>query len=249
VAGLLAVAGGGYFRRHYFLFAAPPLALLAAAGIDAGLLRLGRFGRPGWLRIVVAAGVVLAAVLSSSWYYLPGSAEEKCARIYANNPFVESLWVGSYLKENSEPEDRIFIFGSEPQVLFYAQRRSASRYIFVYPLMIALEGTRERQQQALEEIRASRPEFIVGAFLGTSLLEGPDTPSDLRDGLRELVESSFRLVAATPFTPNGRVVFREGEAVRSMWARRSLWETKPPWASFVIWQRDTDSRTQAKGER
>jgi hypothetical protein len=152
---------------------------------------------------------------------------------------VESLWVGRYLKENSEPEDRIFIFGSEPQVLFYAQRRSASRYIFVYPLMIALEGTRERQQQALEEIRASRPEFIVGAFLGTSLLEGPDTPSDLRDGLRELVERSYRLVAATPFTPNGRVVFREGEAVRSMWARRSLWETTPPWASFVIWQRES----------
>jgi 4-amino-4-deoxy-L-arabinose transferase-like glycosyltransferase len=55
VAGLLAIAAGGYFRRHDFLFAAPPLALLAAAGIDAGLRRLGRFGRPAWTRVALAA--------------------------------------------------------------------------------------------------------------------------------------------------------------------------------------------------
>ena len=241
LAGLLAIAGGGYFRRHYFLFAAPPLALLAAAGIDAGLRRLGRFGHPGWLRVAVAASIVIAAVLSSPWYYLSGNAERKSARIYGNNPFAESPLVASYLRENSEPSDRIFIFGSEPQLLFYAQRRSASRYIFVYPLMFALEGVRERQQQALDEIRASRPKFIVGVFLGTSLLEEPDTPMDLRDGLRELVESSYRLVAATPFRADGSVVFAKGEAVRRMWARRPLWESRPPWASFVIWQRNTEA--------
>jgi 4-amino-4-deoxy-L-arabinose transferase-like glycosyltransferase len=238
LAGLLAIAAGGYLRRHYFLFAAPPLALLAAAGIDTGLSRLGRFGRLGWLRVAVAAGIVITAVLSSPWYYLSDSAEQKSARIYGNNPFAESLWVGDYLRENSEPWDRIFIFGSEPQLLFYAQRRSASRYMFLYPLMFAFEGVRERQQQALDEIRASQPKFIVGAFLSTSLLEQPDTPRILRHGLRELVESSYRLVAATPFRPDGSVGFAKGEAVRRMWARRPLWETTPPWASLVIWQRD-----------
>ena len=241
LAALLAIAAGGYLRRHYFLFAAPPLALLAAAGIDAGLRRLGRFGRAGWLRVALAAGIVIAAVLISPWYYLTGSAEEKCARIYGNNPFAESPLVGSYLRENSEPSDRIFIFGSEPQLLFYAQRRSASRYMFVYPLMFDVKGVRERQQEALDEIHASRPKFIVGVFLASSLLEQPDTPRTLRNGLRELVESSYRLVAATPFRPDGSVAFVKGEAVRRMWARRPLWETKPPWASFVIWQRDSEA--------
>ena len=241
LTGLLAIAAGGYLRRHHFLFAAPPLALLAAAGIDTGLRRLGRFGRPGWLRVAVAVGIVITVVLSSPWYYLSGSAEQKSARIYGNNPFAESPQVGDYLRENSEPSDHIFIFGSEPQLLFYAQRRSASRYMFVYPLMFAVEGVRERQQQALEEIRASEPKFIVGAFLSTSLLEQPDTPRILRHGLRELVESSYHLVAATPFRPDGSVVFAKGEAVRRMWARRPLWETTPPWASLVIWERDPEA--------
>ena len=242
LAALLSIAAGGYFRRHYFLFAAPPLALLAAAGIDAGLRRLGGFGRPGWLRLALAAGIVLAAVLSSPWYYLTGSPGQKIARIYGNNPFAESQLVGSYLRENSEPSDRIFIFGSEPQLLFYAQRRSASRYMFVYPLMFALEGASQRQQQALDEIRASQPRFIVGVFLSSSLLEQPDSPRVLRDGLRELVEGSYRLVAATPFRPDGSVVFAKGEAVRRMWARRPLWETAPPWASLVIWQRNSGAQ-------
>jgi len=241
LTGLLAIAAGGYFRRHHFFFAAPPLALLAAAGIDAGLQRLGRFGRPGWLRVAVAAGIVIAAMLCSPWYYLPGNAERKSTRIYGNNPFVESPMVGDFLRENSVPTDRIFVFGSEPQILFYAQRRSASRYMFVYPLMFAVEGAHERQQQALDEIRTARPKFIVGVFLASSLLEQPDTPRILRHGLRELVESSYHLVAATPFRPDGSAAFAKGEAVRKMWARKPLWEIAPPWASLVIWERDPEA--------
>jgi hypothetical protein len=242
LAALLSIAAGGYFRRHYFLFAAPPLALLAAAGIESGLRRLGRFGDLGWLRVALAAGIVLAAVATSPWYYLTGSPGQKCARIYGNNPFAESPSIGRYLRQNSEPSDRIFVFGSEPQLLFYAQRRSASRYMFVYPLMFAVEGASQRQQQALDEIRASQPKFIVGVFLTSSLLEQPDTPRVLREGLRELVESSYRLVAATPFRPDGSVAFARGEAVRRMWERRPLWESTAPWASLVIWQRDPEAR-------
>jgi hypothetical protein len=248
-SALLAIAAGGYFRRHYFLFAAPPLALLAAAGIDAALSRLGRWGRAGWLRVALAAGVVVAAVSSSTWYYAPGDAAGKAARIYGNNPFPESVWVGSYLKANTRPSDRIFIFGSEPQVLFYAERRSASRYMYVYPLMFAVEGVRERQQQALEEVRAARPRFIVGVFLSTSLLEQPDTPRILRNGIQELVQNSYRLVAATPFRADGSVGFAQGEAVRRMWARRPLWETTPPWASFVIWQRRSETERAGDGRQ
>ncbi len=241
ISALLAIAAGGYFRRHYFMFAAPPLALLAAAGIDAGLRRIGRLGRPDWLRVALAAGIVVAAVSSSTWYYTPGDAGRKAFRIYGNNPFAESLWVGSYLKKNSRPSDRIFIFGSEPQVLFYAERRSASRYMYVYPLMFAVEGVRERQRQALEEVRSSRPRFIVGVFLPSSLLEQADTPRILRSGIRELVESSYQLVAATPFRPDGRVGFAQGESVRRTWAQMPLWDTTPPWASFVIWQRRSEA--------
>jgi hypothetical protein len=106
--------------------------------------------------------------------------------------------------------------------------------MFAYPLMLALEGVGERQQQALDEIRASQPRFIVGAFLASSLLEQPDTPRVLRDGLRELVESSYRLVAATAFKPDGRVAFVKG-AAQSLGAK-SLPYYRGSWR-LVIWER------------
>jgi hypothetical protein len=113
--------------------------------------------------------------------------------------------------------------------------------MYVYPLMFPVEGVRERQRQALEEVLAARPRFIVGVFLPSSLLEQPDTPRVLRNGLRELVEDSYQLVAATPFQPDGTAGFAQGEGVQKTWARMPLWETTPPWASFVIWQRRSEA--------
>src|SRR2546430_16590114 len=54
--------------------------------------------------------------------------------MYGFNPFPESVALARLLRDHSTPDDRIFIFGSEPQILFYAGRRSASRYVFLYPL-------------------------------------------------------------------------------------------------------------------
>lgn len=236
-AACLAASAGGYFRNHYFMFVAPPLALLAGAGLDEAARRLGRDPRTRLLAVAGAAVLVLHAVWSAPWYYLPGDPAAKCRRLYANNPFVESLAVADWVARHSTATDRLFVFGSEPQVLFYARRRSATRYIFVYPLLAPFPGVRERQQEALRQVRAARPAFIVATFLETSLLEHPDTAPDLRRGLRELVEADYRLVAATPFRPDGSVSFVTGDAARGLWARRPLWEETRPWASFVVWQR------------
>jgi hypothetical protein len=51
--------------------------------------------------------------------------------------------------------------GSEPQIYFYADRRSAARYPYVYALMEPQAFARTMQQEMMREIEAARPEWIV----------------------------------------------------------------------------------------
>ena len=81
--------------------------------------------------------------------------------VYGSNPFVESLEVAKYIREHSQKDDRVAVLGSEPQIYFYAQRRSATRHIYMYPLMEKHILAHEMQLELIREIENSQPKFIV----------------------------------------------------------------------------------------
>ena len=152
-SGLLAVAAGGYFRGHYFQLAVPPLALVAALGLDDAVAALGvaaRFRAAGLA--AAAAAAVLAGVLATPWYFLPGDPAAKSRRLYGANPFAESAALGAFLAERSEPGDTVFVYGSEPQILVHARRRSASRYVLAYHYLF---GPRRRCARGRRRCSAS----------------------------------------------------------------------------------------------
>jgi hypothetical protein len=43
--------------------------------------------------------------------------------IYGGNPFIEAGEVGDYLRTHTQPNERIAVIGSEPEIYFYAQRQ------------------------------------------------------------------------------------------------------------------------------
>ena len=81
--------------------------------------------------------------------------------------------------------------------VYYADRKSASRYIFVYPLMTPFSDTRERQQSVLDELAAHSPRFIVTVNLDSSFLADDETPTLLHDELSRLIFRDYLLVAIT----------------------------------------------------
>ena len=237
-ASLPAIAMGGYFRQHYFVLALPPLALLAGVGLDA----LGRlaFGAHPIARVfapVAALLLVATGVATSWWYFGPARPEARLHRIYGSNPFPEAPALGAWLAAHSTPEERIFIYGSEPQLLFYAGRKSASRYVFVYPLTMPLPAAAARQSEALGEFDFAPPRFVVGVFVRTSLLEEPGTPPALKRGLRDRLERDYQIAAVLPFAADRSVRILEGKPARAMWNERPLWDGATPWAAYVIWER------------
>ena len=238
-ASLAAVAAGGYFRQHYFVLTVPPLALLAGAALDGAARRLLPSTRAAAaLAVAAALALVAHAVWRGWWYYGPASGAEKMGRLYGSNPFPEALPTARWIATHSAPDDRVFVYGSEPQLLFHAGRRSASRYIFVYPLTMPLGDAAARQREALAAFDAAPPRFVVGVFVRSSTLDQPGTPPELRQGLRERIERDYELAAVVPFTRDRRGSVVEGAAARTLVAESPpLWETPAAWTAYVVWER------------
>ena len=195
LASLAGAAIGLHFRPHYFLQTLPALAALA--GIGAAAL-VERFSPRGAAARGVAAGRARGA--RSRW--CRSSYTGSCclrirprrsrASIYGLNPFPESLAIANHIRRTSRPEESVFIVGSEPQILFHAQRRSATRYIFFYPLTGDYPDARERQQEVIDEVRAARPRYVVWVDVVTSLLRTPQSESLVFDATSKLIANDVR---------------------------------------------------------
>lgn len=224
----LGVSTGGFFREHYFIQIVPAVALLAAVGVHS-LPVPGRMHRwkPAAAYVVVLAALIYGVGVSPS-YYLRGSPELKCRKLYGVNPFAGSKPAGQFINKHSNPEDTVFIFGSEPQILFYAQRKSATRYIFVYPLMGDEPGNPARRRAVVRSVAEQSPKFIVTVVLPTSFGPYFGAYRSFSENFYPILEN-YRRVAAIVADP-----VHEDEFIEFV---QDPGPAFPKNASVIIWQR------------
>lgn len=122
VASALGTAVGGRFYLHYYIQLIPPLALLAAPHFAQ--LWCGRISPPHWLLrpAVTWAWLAIIAIGFSivHWKGLTSSREPSEA--------------GRYLREHSDPRDKIFVWAQKPKIYLDARRHPAARFILIFPL-------------------------------------------------------------------------------------------------------------------
>jgi hypothetical protein len=180
----LAVSPGCYFRRHYFILLMPAAALLAGVAIDAVGGWLGRF-RPPFLRsavpLLLFAGVTLWSLVASRAVFFQLTPREASRAIYPFNPFPETVEIGNYLAAHCPTNSRIALLASEPEIFFYSHRRSATGYIYMYPLMEPQPYALEMQKEMIAEIEKSDPDYFVFAYVQFSWLQRPDSESLILD--------------------------------------------------------------------
>jgi hypothetical protein len=100
--------------------------------------------------------LVLTAL--SFWALSPADAIRS---IYPHNSFDAMPAIASEIESITDTDDAVFVFGTEPELLFYAQRTSATRYIYLFPLFGPFPDARERQQGVIDEISSARPSVMV----------------------------------------------------------------------------------------
>jgi hypothetical protein len=172
----LAVCPGFYFRTHYFILVLPAVSLLAGAAVSklSEILK----GRVILIRLVLvllfAVGLSVPILLDKKIFF-DVSPNQACGLIYPDNPFLESVRIGTYVHEHTEPGDTIAVVGSEPEIYFYSHRHSATGYIYTYGLMEPQKYAQQMQQEMIREIEAARPKYLISVAMVYSWLRRPDS--------------------------------------------------------------------------
>jgi hypothetical protein len=173
VFSLLAVCPGYYFRPHYFILFLPAVALLIGLAVEWGETW---FEPTPWLRHLPLICGGLAGVASLLPYHeilFTLSPAEACRAVYPERPFLESLVIARHIEQNTKPNDRIAVIGSEPEIYFYAHRLSSTGYIYMYPLMEPQPFAKQMQADMVREIEQNPPSYLVFVSVRNSLSSVP----------------------------------------------------------------------------
>jgi len=178
ILSFMSIFPGLYFREHYFLLLLPASALLVGISISAlqdMLSSLSSRMARSLLPILVVILCLGAAMYEQRDFLFHMTPLQASRSAHGLNPFVESLEIAKYIREHTNPDDRIAILGSEPQIYFYSQRRSAGSYIYMYPLMEEHEFAVAMQKEMIRQIESSMPALVVFVSVSTSWISNPES--------------------------------------------------------------------------
>lgn len=166
--GIFSVAGvflGKSFFGHYFIQAIPGLVFLSTYAL---LTLTTFFPIKAFLPLKAFKALTALILIGSSLFILNNrlnfhfsSPEQISIKKYYITDFVHAPEIARYLKNNSAAHDTIFVWGAEPEIYFYSQRKAASKYCYYYPLFFSGEKKIKMLQQMMREIAKQPPKFIV----------------------------------------------------------------------------------------
>ena len=173
VTSAIGISASGYFFPHYFQQWLPPLALLSVFG--AAWLSELQLWKRAWLPMSIFGLALVILPLKTCWpFWFSDSPADAVRKIYPGNFFAEMPAFAERLAQVTLPDQRVFAFSAEPELLFYAHRVSATRYIFLFPLYGPYRNIREKQIAATNEIQRNSPSAIVYAPNGLFFSAGSD---------------------------------------------------------------------------
>ena len=218
IAGLLAfssigVSAGFFFRSHYFILLIPAVSLLTGIGVGSATEMLrDRQYTTAWVAapaLLFAAGFVITLVQEHKTLLAPDSATAN-RRMYPSNPFPEAREIAEYVKNNSSPDAKIVVFGSEPEIYFFSQRHSATGYIYVYSLMEDQPYAQTMQQEMIREVTRAQPDFAIFVDDGLSWFWQPgESREAFLEWIRTFVNGNYEKVAQVEIPGNPQHIVAE----------------------------------------
>lgn len=204
VCSFLAVSVGLYYRMHYFLLVLPALCLLVGGFISQVRTSLPNKTLYQGIPILIFLVLFGGAVYNHRVFFFTLSPRELDSRMYPGNPFKEAEAVARYIRENSAPDAKVAVLGSEPEIYFLSNRRSATGYIYTYGLMEPQPFALEMQKEMIREIETAKPEYIVMVNVPYSWVMQPNSDRYILNWSSDYLAANYVAVGLVDY-PEGRV--------------------------------------------
>lgn len=202
-----AVTPGFYFREHYFVLAIPAVGLLSSVTLDYLCSFLSKDKNAVFVQvcpfIVVAVMGLYNIGKTQHAYYFDDDMNLINKKAYGYNPFVEAVEIGKFIKSNSADSDKIGILGSEPEIFVYANRRSATGYMYVYALMEPHKYNVQMQNEMVSELEKAKPEYMIYCNINTSWLSRPTSPDTLLNWANRYLPANYYLAGMVDIPSDG----------------------------------------------
>ena len=214
-AAALSIVPGYFFRPHYFILAMPVIALLggvAFASVDRIFAGAVKPARARVLTLALVGATVGTQIWTDRHFLFAMQPTELIRAVYETNPFLEAPAIARYLRDHTGPEDRIAVLGSEPEILFYAGRPSATGYIYMYPLTERQPYADDMRQELMRDLQRVKPQYVV------------------------LVDSANSWVAT--LQPDTRLVTWANTFTSSCYERTGIVDVNPAGESTIRWDAD-----------
>jgi hypothetical protein len=158
--GLMSVCPGWYFRAHYFQFLFIPAALLMAFCMVHYDDLFGAFAR----KINRSQFLIFSLVFSFAVqieYFVLRTPEEMMARMYKYEHFTEIWQMGDFINQEGLGNGYIGQLGNEPEFLFYTKTKSASGFLYAYPLLENHIYAQDFAEKHIKETEWHQPTWFV----------------------------------------------------------------------------------------
>jgi len=189
---VLALCSGFYFRLHYFILVLPAVSLLTGVAITRLPDLVVSRGMVVRFFCLLILGTALAwPIITDRKFFFEASPADASRMVYPESPFVESIKIGDYLREQTSQSDTIAVLGSEPQIYFYSNRHSATGYIYAYGLMEAQKYAGQMQQEMIREIENARPKFLIFVVMPDSWLQRPESEQSIFTWAKEYTAQNY----------------------------------------------------------
>ena len=230
VLSALSCLQSGYVYMHYFAQVLAALALAAGVGATVLVDAVSRNVQVRRAAAIVLALLVLAVpVMSRRWYWINPNPIAVTLNVIGPQAFEASPLIAEHLRERTRPDDPIWLFGNEAQIVFLAERRSANPFVVMYPLIFPYPRRHEFQERSWKAVQAANPAYIV-VSRERAIMPRPDDMDPFIEQRLEEVKPRYALEGCVALMENDRLLLHTeldktgapcpGRTIIELWRRR-----------------------------